>query len=55
MDRKLLQKDVAADLGTDTATVVNWELGKTQPALAFVPGIIRWVGYDPKARADRHR
>ena len=48
MDRGLLQKDVAANLGTDTATIVNWELGKTRPALAFVPRILDFLGYDPR-------
>ena len=27
LDRSLLQRDVAADLGTDTDTIVNWERG----------------------------
>jgi transcriptional regulator with XRE-family HTH domain len=44
----VLQRDLAAQIGVDTATVTNWELGKTAPALRWLPGIIRFLGYDPR-------
>jgi DNA-binding transcriptional regulator YiaG len=34
-------------LGADTASVTNWELNRTKPALRFLPGIIRLLGYTP--------
>ena len=48
MDLRLLQGDVAKRLGADTTTVTNWELGHTAPALRWMPGIIRFLGYDPR-------
>lgn len=45
----LLQKEVAAGLGVDTATVTNWELGHTEPEERFVPTLIRFLGHNPLA------
>lgn len=44
----LLQKNVASQIGTHTQTVCNWEIGDTSPALPWLPGIIRFLGYDPR-------
>ena len=45
LDLGLLQKDVARQLGANADTVKNWEVGHTDPALWFVPRIIRFLGY----------
>jgi transcriptional regulator with XRE-family HTH domain len=59
LDLGLLQREVAERLGVDQTTVTNWELNRTVPALRFLPGIIRLIGYVPVASgpspADRLR
>jgi transcriptional regulator with XRE-family HTH domain len=47
LDLGLLQREVAERTGADTSTVTNWELNRTEPALWFLPGIIRFLGYSP--------
>jgi len=47
LDQGLLQKEVAERLGVDEATVFNWEKNRNQPALAHIPRIIRFLGYNP--------
>jgi DNA-binding XRE family transcriptional regulator len=32
--------------------VTNWELGRTAPALVFMPRIIRFLGYSPFGASD---
>jgi DNA-binding transcriptional regulator YiaG len=34
-------------LGATVKTVMNWELGHSEPALWFSPGIVRFLGYVP--------
>ena len=43
----LCQKEVAARIGVDTATVTNWELGHTEPEERFIPALIRCLGHNP--------
>jgi transcriptional regulator with XRE-family HTH domain len=43
----LFQKEVAARIGVDTATVTNWELGNTEPEERFIPALIGFLGYNP--------
>ena len=47
LDLSLLQREVAVRIGADGATVTNWELNHTQPALRFMPAIYRFLGYVP--------
>ena len=47
LDLGLLQRDVAERLSVDDTTVTNWELGRTGPALRFMPVLIRFLGYNP--------
>lgn len=47
LDRGLLQTQVAEQLGVNTQTVTNWELGHTPPDLPFIPKIIQFLGYTP--------
>jgi transcriptional regulator with XRE-family HTH domain len=59
LDLGLLQREVAERLGADYCSVTNWELNRTSPALRFLPGIIRLIGYVPvssgPSMADRLR
>ena len=47
-----MQKDVAEQIGTHVQTVCNWEMGKTSPALPWLPSIIGFLGYDPRLVPD---
>ena len=49
---KLLQKDVASQIGVDTTSVFNWEANTSQPDLRFVPAVIGFLGYNPLPPAD---
>jgi transcriptional regulator with XRE-family HTH domain len=47
----LYQKQVAKQLGVDETTVHNWERNYTRPALRFLPGIVRFLAYEPNLSA----
>src|SRR6266478_3411533 len=44
---KLLQRQVAQQLGVNGATVTNWETNGVQPTLKYIPAVIRFLGYNP--------
>jgi site-specific DNA recombinase len=44
---KLLQKQVAEQLGLDKMTISNWENGRSKPGPAHMPAVIRFLGYNP--------
>jgi transcriptional regulator with XRE-family HTH domain len=44
---KLLQRQVAQQLGVDKTSVYNWETNRTKPGLEYMPAIIRFLGYNP--------
>ena len=44
---KLLQRQVAQQLGVNHATITNWETNGAQPTLTYMPAIIRFLGYNP--------
>ena len=46
----LLQKEVAERLGVNTWTILNWENGQTEPPMASIPAIVKFLGYDPFPR-----
>ncbi len=48
LDLGLLQRQAAGQLGVDTSTVTNWELGHTEPGFGWMPVIIGFLGYDPR-------
>ena len=50
MDLGLCQEDVARRLGADTGSVRNWETGRSLPADRFIPGIVRFLGCDPRLK-----
>jgi transcriptional regulator with XRE-family HTH domain len=49
LDRDLWQKDVAREIGCSAASLLNWEKGRAEPELRFLPAILRFLGYDPRA------
>ena len=44
---KLLQKQVAKQLGVDEASIHNWETNRTKPGFVNMPAIIKFLGYNP--------
>ena len=43
----LIQKEAAELLGVNPWTVRNWEKGHTNPPIASIPAILRFLGYNP--------
>ena len=44
---KMLQKEVAEQLGVDKTSVYNWEGNASSPEVRYMPAIINFLGYDP--------
>jgi transcriptional regulator with XRE-family HTH domain len=49
---KMLQRDVAEQLGVDKTSVFNWEANASTPEIRYMPAIIRFLGYNPLPAAD---
>lgn len=47
LDLKHLQRQAAEEIGCSPASLLNWERGRAEPELRFMPAIIRFLGYDP--------
>ena len=47
----LLQRDVATLMDVNPATIANWEKGRTEPPVAFLPRIMAFLGYCPYQQA----
>lgn len=47
IDRGLFQSQVAAQIGVHELTICNWESNESQPALRWIPAVVRFLGYDP--------
>jgi transcriptional regulator with XRE-family HTH domain len=52
MDRKLTQRQVANAIGVRQTSICDWETGKLAPSVACLPGIFRFLGYDPRPTPD---
>ena len=52
MDRKLLQKDVAQQIGVLIETIAGWEKNKRSPQHIHYPKIVDFLGYCPYQRID---
>ncbi len=48
---KMLQKDVAEQLGVDKTSVFNWEANTSAPEIRYIPAIIDFLGYNPLPEA----
>ena len=44
---RLMQREVAEQLGVNPWTILNWEKGHTEPPMASIPAIVRFLGYEP--------
>ncbi len=44
---KMLQKEVADQIGVGEETVFNWEANMANPGIGYMPGIIEFLGYNP--------
>jgi len=49
---KMLQRDVARQLGVDKTCVHNWEANASRPEIRCMPAIIRFLGYNPLQQAN---
>jgi transcriptional regulator with XRE-family HTH domain len=50
LELRLSQRQVAAALGVDPITILNWEKRKTKPVIRLLPAIVAFIGYSPMAR-----
>jgi transcriptional regulator with XRE-family HTH domain len=48
LDRRVPQRQVAAAIGCSQASLVSWEMGHRAPQARFLPGILRFLGYDQR-------
>ena len=48
MDRGLLQKVAAKQIGITASCLVNWELNHNQPHIQHWPDILKFLGYYPE-------
>jgi transcriptional regulator with XRE-family HTH domain len=51
LDLGVQWKDVAEQIGASATNVALWRAGRTAPGLRLWPGIIRFLGYDPRPKA----
>lgn len=47
LDRELLQKHVAENIGVTACSINNWELNHGEPEVRYMPAIIKFLGYVP--------
>jgi transcriptional regulator with XRE-family HTH domain len=47
MDLKLIQKQVADQIGVHELTITGWEGNATTPEVRYMPAIIQFLGYNP--------
>lgn len=47
MALKLIQRQVAAQLGVAVTSLRNWEANRSKPTVQFMPAIIRFLSYNP--------
>ena len=51
LDRRLDQRKVAQVIGCSKASLLNWEKGRAEPEVRFLPAILAVIGYDPRPAA----
>jgi transcriptional regulator with XRE-family HTH domain len=52
LDLKLLQKQVADQIGVHEMTITGWEGNATIPEVRYMPAIIQFLGYNPLPSAS---
>ena len=45
-------KQAGRQMGVTASTIWNWENRNAEPALRFLPGIIKFLGYDPMTKPE---
>jgi transcriptional regulator with XRE-family HTH domain len=51
LDRGFRQRHAAREIGCSQASLASWEAGRGTPGLRFLPGILGFLGYDPRILA----
>ena len=49
---KMLQREVAEQIGVVVASICNWEANESQPDFRWIPAVIRFLGYNPLPAAE---
>ena len=44
------KKDADRRIGVGRQALINWESGRSEPEIRFIPGIIAFLGYDPRQK-----
>ena len=52
LDLKLLQRQVAEQIGVHELTITGWERNATIPEVRYMPAIIQFLGYNPLPSAS---
>jgi transcriptional regulator with XRE-family HTH domain len=52
LDLKLLQEQVAEQIGVHEMTITGWEGNATVPEVRYMPAIIQFLGYNPSPASD---
>jgi len=53
LDLNLYQKDLAKAFGVKEDTILNWEKGRSNPQLRYIPKVIEFLGYIPFKTTSR--
>jgi DNA-binding transcriptional regulator YiaG len=49
----LIQRQVATQLGVNISSLRNWEANRAEPAVQFMPAIVKFLGHNPLPPAPR--
>jgi transcriptional regulator with XRE-family HTH domain len=52
MDRHLRRGEVARAIGCSKSGLRNWEQGRAEPEIRFLPAILALLGYDPRPEPE---
>ncbi len=52
LDRGLRQRHAAREIGCSQPSLASWEAGRGTPGLRFLPGILAFLGYDPRPEPE---
>jgi transcriptional regulator with XRE-family HTH domain len=52
LDRGLLQKEAAAQMGVKKCTVAAWEVNRHPVAVKLIPRVLAFLGYDPRGEGE---
>lgn len=47
MDKQLFQEDIALLIGVSTDCITNWENGRANPQIQYMPKILEFLGFMP--------